>query len=389
MTWLKLLFQSFALALVAAVSAILLVSVRDGMLSRELEQIAEAARRNDSQVLHGDSLQLIDSSRDGRGFLNHYREVLGCSAPNQHRVGGVIGSLTSNEGGTERRSKIPSTVRSGWTQHTYPANVSDELNHPELARAESNDFLLSVRGENAMLPVHLEEDLRLGAQIHFDLWRDWLGDEALVRTHINVRFLGEANHFDAVFGKQSQRWRATGFYRLRSNEAVVLYAPSFKAGALATAFHEISHLITAWHLGPISPWLNEGLAEYFETLEIEDGNARFTTSRHHMKVLAEQGTVPLKTLTELSPIQWGERDAHRRYATAWVLIAYLQHTDSGRKVLADIVRSAYGQRCDGLVTPTAALIGDEQRDLQTLDQQLREWIKAQTVFQGRRLEKSF
>ncbi|MEM6486055.1 MAG: hypothetical protein AAF662_13865 [Pseudomonadota bacterium] len=376
MTWLRLLLQSFLFALVAAVSAIVFVSVRDGILSRELEQIAEAAQWNDSQALHDDSQQLIESSLEGREFLNQYRQVLGCSAPTPHRSG----SAYSFDGRLERHDRLPRAKRSGWTLGTYPANVSDELNNPELYGSGSNDFLLSVRGENAVLPESLEKDLRLGAQIHFSLWRDWLGDEALVRTHINVRFLGEAKHFDAVFGKHSQRWRATGFYRLRSNEAVVLYTPRFKSGALANAFHEISHLITAWHLGPISPWLNEGLAEYFETLEFDDGNARFTTSSHHMRVLVEQGTVPLKTLTELSPIEWGEQDAHRRYATAWVLIAYLQHTDTGRKVLADIVRSAYVQRCDGLVTPTAALIGDEQRDLQNLDQQLREWIEAQTVF---------
>ncbi|MFK8043517.1 hypothetical protein [Congregibacter sp.] len=214
--------------------------------------------------------------------------------------------------------------------------------------ADSNNaaLLMRIEAEGTTLSKELELEIAEGATYAYAQWREWLGDTALRPSQINIRFLGDAQRFREIYGKPNrEEWTTTGFYRMRSNEALILHTPAFRSGALGNAFHEISHLITARHLGATPPWLNEGLAEHYETLHIVDGNVGFSENKQHLTLLEQRGAVPMDTLTQLSRENWMLKDAERRYASAWALIAFLMDTEAGRQTLRDTILDAYSGRC--------------------------------------------
>ena len=215
-----------------------------------------------------------------------------------------------------------------------------------LASGGSERFSVDLQAEDSTLPQDLKEQIVTGTHLTYAQWREWLGDDALQKSEIKLRFLGDAQRFKDIYGQPTgKEWTTTGFYRTRSNEALILYTPAYRASALANAFHEISHLMTAWHLGATPPWLNEGLAEYYETLQISAQQTRFDNNALHLQLLQAQGPVPLEQLTSLSRKAWMQNDVQRRYASAWSLIAFMMDSTPGRQTLRRVIEMAHDSRC--------------------------------------------
>jgi hypothetical protein len=106
--------------------------------------------------------------------------------------------------------------------------------------------------------------------------------------------------------------------------------------------HEGFHQF-AWHtFGPDLPvWLNEGLAQYFESAVIRDGKMSLGMVRRPRieKVRAairEGDALPLDQLMAITGEQWSEqlRDdpghAGLHYAQSWSIVFYLIHGDGGK-----------------------------------------------------------
>ena len=253
--------------------------------------------------------------------------------------------------------------------------------HARVAAAPGGAALsIRVDVEDSVLPERQRAQIDAGTRRIYAQWRAWLGAAAGAGPPVKLRFVGDGERFAALWGKGADaNWTLTGFYRMRSNEAVVLYTPAYRDSALASAFHEISHLVTAWYLGASPPWLNEGIAEYFETMYFEndslaDGSventpfdyapvesapvenaygknmqaaparARFNRSQAHLDLLRAQGPVPLGELLAIAGRDWTAEAAHRRYASAWSLIAFLMDSSAGRETLTALVRRAHAQR---------------------------------------------
>ena len=342
MSWVRIVLRSFALAFVASLIAVLVVAMRRG-------DDAHGVTARTTAGVHDPLIPPRESNHDlfEHGFIERYRQILGCGR-------GRVNQLTTNReltgfdgaGGLDPGTRDPA----------------------------SRNFLLTLSSDGASVPRRFEKDLQAGARRAYDLWRDWLGETALVPTRINLRIVGDEQRFDELYGQTPSRVRAVGFYRIRSNEAFVLYAPPYRRNALATAFHEMSHLITAWHLGPTPPWLNEGIAEYLETLRVELQLTRFEPSQQHLRVLRQSGMVQLRALLEIPRGEWGQGNAHLRYATAWAVVAFLQSSSQGRETLRNVIEEAYRTRCDGTAEISGALYryagGIEQ-----LERDLRLWLR--------------
>ncbi|MEO0438781.1 MAG: hypothetical protein AAF098_17950 [Pseudomonadota bacterium] len=364
MSWLKLVLRSTVLAFFASVFALIVVGLHNERqasappLSINSEDPTEALLVGPTNLSHGDRPK-ADSE-----FLGRYRQLLGCGRrENQHTDPAYL------------------TASYKWRDDDGVMNFSDQSQEfaspkPMVVESGAREFLITVNAENAALPKALERNLRAGAKRTYDQWHSWLGQEALVRSHINLRFIGDQQSFDDLYGEANKSMRAIGFYRIRTNEAVVLYAEPYRSLAQATAFHEMSHLITAWHLGPTPPWLNEGVAEYFETLQVQWQSPQFNHSRQHLRLLAGRGVIDLNALLSLSRDEWASRDAHWRYANAWALIAFLQHSDPGRETLTALIREAHATRCNGEADIRGPLLA-YPGGLGRLQRDLSEWVREQ------------
>lgn len=109
----------------------------------------------------------------------------------------------------------------------------------------------------------------------------------------------------------------------------------------ATVYHEYTHYLTDNALGRsnVPPWLNEGLAEYYERTEFAGESATLGgVNAGHLALLRREGFLPGPTLfgTDYYSLQKQTKEtAQRFYAESWLLVHYLVH--GGRIRLPDVV----------------------------------------------------
>ena len=296
--------------------------------------------------------------------LHAIQESIGCGLPDDDGI----------DPGIERTAW-------SWRDENGVANFADTPPEGTTAqvralRAGHAEYFITLDAMDAVLPAYFEGSLNAAAKRIYDQWRDWLGNDALVRSHINLRFFGDRDVFLELWGKPGEGNRSPlGFYRIRDNEAVILTLPGRPRTTLSTAFHEMSHLITAWHLGPSAPWLNEGIAEYFENMDVRWQESRFSRNDAHLRLLRHQGPLPLEELTRIGSRDWTADDAQRRYASAWALVAFLQETTRGRELLREVLLQTHAQRCAVPVDP-APLLASYKGGIASLEADLRTWINS-------------
>ena len=102
------------------------------------------------------------------------------------------------------------------------------------------------------------------------------------------------------------------------------------ADTYGTIFHEYVHFIINTNFGKseVPPWFNEGLAEYYQTFEIDkDQKVKLGLPQsNHLALLQQNKLIPLDTFFKISNYALHQNANHSRsifYAQAWALIHYL------------------------------------------------------------------
>jgi hypothetical protein len=97
----------------------------------------------------------------------------------------------------------------------------------------------------------------------------------------------------------------------------------------AVIFHEYVHALTSDNSRPLPPWLNEGIAEYYSSFEVESDEKKVMLGKaiaNHVFYLREQKLLPLQRLFAVdrgSP-EYNERERKGVfYAQSWALVHYL------------------------------------------------------------------
>jgi tetratricopeptide (TPR) repeat protein len=107
----------------------------------------------------------------------------------------------------------------------------------------------------------------------------------------------------------------------------------------STAFHEYVHLHLKDNVPNTPLWLNEGLAEFYGTMQFSGGEATLGAPlNHYIRLLREQEMLPLSTLFSIgtnSPHYNEQEKSGVFYGESWALVHYLMlgggSTTSGRQ----------------------------------------------------------
>ncbi|MFL6229421.1 MAG: tetratricopeptide repeat protein [Pyrinomonadaceae bacterium] len=148
----------------------------------------------------------------------------------------------------------------------------------------------------------------------------------------------------------------------------------------AVIFHEYSHVIINNNLTDPPAWFNEGLAEYYSTFDVTDGDKKITLGRpvsNHVYLLREQ-FMPLEGLlrvTESSPA-YNERDKQGIfYAESWAFVHYLLQGSKGQRL-------AQLGRFSALLSAGKPLAESFQQafqsDYKTMEKELHNYVKNST-----------
>lgn len=150
-----------------------------------------------------------------------------------------------------------------------------------------------------------------------------------------------------------------------------------------TIFHEYVHWIVNNNVQNPPAWFNEGLAEYYSTFAVTDGERKAQLGRiipQHVMLLREK-FIPLRALFAVdhnSPL-YNERDKQSVfYAESWALIHYLNLGNDGRR------RPQLGQFLSKLLAGTTvddAFHEAFQTDYTTLEKELKDYVKRNSYMQ--------
>ena len=174
----------------------------------------------------------------------------------------------------------------------------------------------------------------------------------LRQVYLDLRLLPTLAAFEAYRNQFAPKLDTnSGFYSSKRNEAVVRMRSGRHGDGrtLKVVRHETSHLIAAALFGRLPKWLDEGLAEYFERLDVEGQAKIIRPSGYYLKTLRRHlrsGTLPeLQRHLRLSRKQWLRLDQDLSYGIAWSLVYYLMTEPRGRHLLAQLLDAKAARRC--------------------------------------------
>ena len=280
---------------------------------------------------------------------------------------------------TKSRSDVSSQPIFKWTDKDGQTHLSDHRPAGQIASVvdlgnRKQDFTYEIRTDGVSLPLDFQGQLAASSKRIYDTWHFFLGEEKLRQAKINVLLIGGPERFDAYYANVAPgRKKVNGFYRMANNEAVVKFDPANPASTLATTFHEVSHLITAAHLGPTPPWLTEGLAEYFEMMQVQGQGGVISPNRAHIRLLK---TNPMPHLSEYLAIkrpEWHGENRDRNYAMAWSITYFLMGDAAGMYALQKVIREAQVHFCKPF-SAASSLHNAYPGGINQLESDWRKWL---------------
>ncbi len=128
----------------------------------------------------------------------------------------------------------------------------------------------------------------------------------------------------------------SGFFQSSDEANYIAYPLSGAEKSSGTSFHEYIHFVinNNFQTSNLPVWLNEGLAEYYQTFRIKnERRAIFGEAQTgHLRLLRETGLVPLKTISAVDYQSLNEFDSDRKklfYAQSWAVVHYLMQKNDG------------------------------------------------------------
>ena len=215
------------------------------------------------------------------------------------------------------------------------------------ADAFGKDEWLSVRSKNFNLIGNAsEKDIRTAAarlEQFREVFRqifDKVNFNSPVPTTVVV--FKDANSYNPYkpIKADGQIDKAVAGYFLSADDAnfITLSMEGDTNQAYETIFHEYTHFWVANNVGKsnVPPWFNEGLAEYYQNLKIENERKVIlgTLQQEHLRLLSQNKLIPFDTFFNTDNYtlsQQGDDGAGLFYAQSWALMHYLMHGEGGAR----------------------------------------------------------
>lgn len=244
-----------------------------------------------------------------------------------------------------------------WTDENGKVNFSDakpgDTRNSEVMSVSYPDrkqyFKLKVVEDTETLPAFTRDKVNAEVRQVYRILSRNLDLEHLRKVFLNVRIIGTQADFQNYRQQMAPQLRTnSGFYTSENNEAVVFQGNDPEA-MRAVIRHEATHVIMAGLYGATPSWFNEGLAEYFEQLQVS-GQARQIgpVDYHwaHLQQRQEQGQLmPLRDYIDLPPRRWYSGNLQDNYGMGWSLVYYLMSEPEGKRFLKQMMNEMAENYC--------------------------------------------
>lgn len=161
------------------------------------------------------------------------------------------------------------------------------------------------------------------------------------------------------------------FVRSAETNYILMRLDSQAGNPYPVVYHEYAHLYLHEADERMPLWLNEGLAEFYQSTEIYDRDVLLgSANEQHLMLLREEKLLPLATLftvDEKSPYYLEEKKGHVFYAECWALIHYLTLKDYAEKTTKVGEYTALVNAHIDPVTAAVRVFGDLRKLQRTLE----------------------
>ncbi len=284
--------------------------------------------------------------------LLHKETVKEQARPNnyQHIEVGKIPVCINTSLGNVKYKKIGEVYT--WTDENGTPHFSDtppeKGDYAQLSYAGDkvlDYFLLDLNTES--LPYDFNQKLTVKLNKLFGLYGKLLDISSLKKVDINLQVVANKATYqniqkahDMAIGNQSN-----GFYSYGSNKAYLLYTNDQQA--MQTAVHEATHAINRAIIGYSPKWLNEGLAEYSETINVSANAANvYPNNNWTSNGMINEKLLPLDVLFSAESKEWNGQLRKRLYATSWAFIYFMMEQHGRRSALARLINTEQVNVCD-------------------------------------------
>src|SRR5688500_16336486 len=169
--------------------------------------------------------------------------------------------------------------------------------------------------------------------------------------------------------------RVAGFFQGGQDVSYIALKGDLGEVAARTVFHEYSHFLMRNVLGFAPAWVNEGLAEVYETFQERDGGKSAILGialPEHVQELRARTLIPLSELVAVDHSSPMYNEGSRRglfYAQSWAFMHYLTFgSETRRGQLLRYLTSVRGG------VPSEEALRKEFGDLSPLEQELRQYV---------------
>ena len=175
---------------------------------------------------------------------------------------------------------------------------------------------------------------------------------------------------------QGRTVEVAGFFRGGQDVNHIAINGALGDAAVRTVFHEYSHLLVGSALNVAPAWVNEGIAELYETFEERNGGKSAILGMapaQHVLELRSRVFIPLSELMAVDHSSPMYNEGNRRgqfYAQSWALMHYLTFGNQARR--EQLTR--YLNTMNAGASPDAAMKSGFAADLPAIEKELRDYL---------------
>ncbi len=204
-------------------------------------------------------------------------------------------------------------------------------------------FEIVFEGIDYRVPPQLRDRLSSSISKIFTIYKQALGLQYPQGNEFRIRIYGDQQAYRAYQRRQAPVLEnAAGFYNAHTNQITTWGMNEDALQRLVT--HESSHAISASGDNRIPVWLNEGLAVYFENMDVSGLGARVPLVEHWLAVLqrrAPGSASQLRGLLDSPHQQWYAANGpdNLSYAASWSVVYFLMGSEQGRALMRTLLHA--------------------------------------------------
>ena len=253
-----------------------------------------------------------------------------------------------------------------------PAIAQDDLVSYEsgICQFRLSNFELSTQAESAII---------FGTTKILDTYKKTFGFRYPSDFKVKIVIFGEKADFHAYQKEKiGSVISETGYFSGRDRETVVWQNKDIKK-MIGVIFHEVNHLILTYHIPRCPDWINEGLSEYFEGLNVigSDKRVYLQQARHQWcRIWLKHGfPIELDDYLSLSHDEWKEfrkADPNASYTIGYSLVYYMMSSVRTEKILKEMLWDL--RRNYGLADSVKVVQSNYSGGMKAFERHWKKWI---------------